>query len=784
MLKSVQKRDGRIVSFNQANIATAIAKAGAATKEFSSKEATKLAGEVTNKLSQEYDGTIPTVEQIQDEVEDILMNSSYKTTAKAYIVYRDERSKVRGSKSRLMSQFDIITGSLAKDSSDLKRSNANVNGDTAMGKMLQYGEEGSKEYAKTFLLRPEHVRAHDDGDIHIHDLDFYATGTLTCCQTDPLKLFANGGFSTGHGFLRTPNSIGSYAALTAIILQSNQNEQHGGQAIPNFDWAMAPGVNKTYRKAVQSNVEHYNDFTGKKIKLDPAKLEKLTYTERIKGIPAKIFDFAIKETKRQTYQAMEGLVHNLNTMHSRAGAQVPFTSLNFGTDTSPEGHLASEQFLLATEAGLGHGETPIFPISIFKVKEGVNYNPEDPNYDLFKLAMRVSSKRLFPNFVFIDAPFNLKYYKPGDYKSEIATMGCRTRVYESIFPESNGTTIGRGNLSFTSINLPRLGIKHGICLGKRSKPDWKGFYKELDDLMDLVADQLYQRYKFQSNMLVRNFPFLMGQGNWLGSEKLGPDDRLEAVTKHGTLSIGFIGLAETLVAMTGHHHGESDEIQAKGLEIIGHMRQRADYYKDEKYHLNYGILGTPAEGLSGRFTRIDRQHFGKIKGVTDREFYTNSFHVPVYYQIGAFNKIDKEAPYHKLCSAGHITYIELDGDPSQNIEAFETVIRHMKEAGIGYGSVNHPVDRDPVCGFTGIIYDDVCPSCGRHEADGPSFERLRRITGYLVGSLDRWNDAKQAEEKARVKHGVTVNKNGVYTTEQKAERELQKANQAKMMAKV
>ena len=784
MLKSVQKRDGRIVSFNQANIATAIAKAGAATKEFSSKEAAKLAGKVADKLSQEYDGTIPTVEQIQDEVEDILMNSSYKTTAKAYIVYRDERSKVRGSKSRLMSQFDIITGSLAKDSSDLKRSNANVNGDTAMGKMLQYGEEGSKEYAKTFLLRPEHVRAHDDGDIHIHDLDFYATGTLTCCQTDPLKLFANGGFSTGHGFLRTPNSIGSYAALTAIILQSNQNEQHGGQAIPNFDWAMAPGVNKTYRKAVQSNVEHYNDFTGKKIKLDPAKLEKLTYTERIKGIPAKIFDFAIKETKRQTYQAMEGLVHNLNTMHSRAGAQVPFTSLNFGTDTSPEGHLASEQFLLATEAGLGHGETPIFPISIFKVKEGVNYNPEDPNYDLFKLAMRVSSKRLFPNFVFIDAPFNLKYYKPGDYKSEIATMGCRTRVYESIFPESNGTTIGRGNLSFTSINLPRLGIKHGICLGKRSKPDWKGFYKELDDLMDLVADQLYQRYKFQSNMLVRNFPFLMGQGNWLGSEKLGPDDRLEAVTKHGTLSIGFIGLAEALVAMTGHHHGESDEIQAKGLEIIGHMRQRADYYKKEKYHLNYGILGTPAEGLSGRFTRIDRQHFGKIKGVTDREFYTNSFHVPVYYQIGAFNKIDKEAPYHKLCSAGHITYIELDGDPSQNIEAFETVIRHMKEAGIGYGSVNHPVDRDPVCGFTGIIYDDVCPSCGRHEADGPSFERLRRITGYLVGSLDRWNDAKQAEEKARVKHGVTVNKNGVYTTEQKAERELQKANQAKMMAKV
>lgn len=783
MLKSVQKRDGRIVDYNQANIVTAIARAGRDTGEFDEAEATKLAKRVADKLTEEYGETIPTVEQIQDEVENTLMRSSYKTTAKSYIVYRDERSKVRGSKSRLMNQFKIITGSMAKDSSDLKRSNANVNGDTAMGKMLQYGEEGSKEFAKTFLLKPAHARAHDDGDIHIHDLDFYATGTLTCCQTDPLKMFANGGFSTGHGFLRTPNSIGSYGALVAIILQSNQNEQHGGQAIPNFDWAMAPGVNKTYRKSVKDNVAHYNAFTGKEVKLNEDKLAKLTYGQKIKGVSDKIFDFAIADTKRQTYQAMEGLVHNLNTMHSRAGAQVPFTSLNFGTDTSPEGRLVIEQFLLATEAGLGHGETPIFPISVFKVKEGVNYNPEDPNYDLFKLAMRVSSKRLFPNFTFIDAPFNLKYYKPGDYKSEVATMGCRTRVYESIFPESNGTSVSRGNNSFTSINLPRLGIKHGVCLGERTEPDWDGFYKELDELMDMVADQLYARYKFQSDMVVRNFPFLMGQGNWMGSEKLGPDDKLESVIKHGSLAIGFIGLAEALVAMTGHHHGESDTMQDVGLEVVTHMRQKCDEYK-AKYHLNYGLFATPAEGLSGRFTKMDRKRYGTIEGVTDREFYTNSFHVPVYYPIGAFDKIDKEAPYHALCNSGHITYVELDGDPTQNIEAFEAVIRHMKEAGIGYGSVNHPVDRDPVCGFSGIIPDGVCPCCGRSESDGPSFERLRRITGYLTGSLDTWNDAKRAEEKARVKHSVTVNQNGVYTTEQKAERELQKAAQSRRSEKI
>jgi ribonucleoside-triphosphate reductase len=481
---------------------------------------------------------------------------------------------------------------------------------------------------------------------------------------------------------------------------------------------------------------------------------------------------------------MEGFVHNLNTMHSRAGAQVPFTSLNFGTDTTPEGRLVSGAFLEATSHGLGRGETPIFPISIFKVKEGINYNPEDPNYDLFKKSMEVSSKRLFPNFVFLDAPFNLKYYREGRPETECATMGCRTRVMSSIFPESDGVAFGRGNTSFTTINLPRIGLKHGIALGQREEADWDGFYRDLDKTIELVADQLRERFEFQAEKTVKNFPFLMGQGNWIGSEKLGPNDTLREVIKHGSISIGFIGLAETLIAMTGKHHGESEESEELGIEIVGHMRDHIDELA-KKHQLNYSLLATPAEGLSGRFTKKDRAAVGEVPGVTDKDFYTNSFHVPVYYQIGAFDKIAKEAPFHELCNAGHITYIELDGDLSQNIDAFETIIKGMKEAGIGYGSINHPVDRDPECGFSGIIYGESCPSCGRDEHDGEfGFERLRRITGYLVGSLERWNDAKQAEEKARVKHSVTQNINGVYTAVEKAERELQKASQSPKLAKV
>ena len=723
MFKRIVKRDGKIVKFDPEKITEAIAKAGLATEEFKASKAEALAEKVLKKAEEKITARTPNVEQIQDLVEEVLMESSYKKTARAYIRYRQERSRVRDAKSDLMMIYRTISHADASEDSDVKRSNANVDGNSAMGKMLQFGAEGSKVFAKTLLLRPEIAAAHENGDIHIHDLDFYATGTLTCCQSDPLKLFEHG-FNTGHGHLRTPNSIGSYAALAAILLQANQNEQHGGQSIPNFDYAMAPGVNKSFRKALKRNLAKYNKFAGKKLDLEikdtyeygnPKPLEKAKW-------PKEVIEASNEDVENETLQAMEGFVHNLNTMHSRAGAQVPFTSINFGTDTTAAGRLVSLDLLQATENGLGKGETPIFPISILKVKEGVNYNPKDPNYDIFKRSMEVSAKRLFPNFCFVDAPYNLKYYKKGDYRTEIATMGCRTRVFASIFPESDGIVTGRGNLSFTTVNLVRIGIKHGICTGERKEADWDGFYKELDEKMDLVRDELLDRFEFQANQHVRNFPFLMGQGNWMGSEKLGPNDTLRDVIKHGTLSIGFIGLAETLVAMVGKHHGEDDDARDLGLDIITHMREKCDEYS-KKNKLNFSLLATPAEGIAGRFTKIDKREFGIIPGVTDREFYTNSFHVPVYYPISAFRKIEIEAPYHNLCNAGHITYIELDGDPSQNIAAFESVIRKMHDEGIGYGSVNHPVDRDPVCGFSGIITGDRCPHCGRLEGD-VAFEKV------------------------------------------------------------
>lgn len=746
MFKTIRKRDGKVVKFDEQKITDAIQAAGAATGEFSAERAKTLTAKVLKVAQEGIEQKIPTVEQIQDVVEKVLMESKFKKTAKEYISYRIKRTRIREAKNHLMQIYSTISIKDASEDSDIKRSNANVDGDSAMGKMLQFGAEGSKEFAYSILLKPEYAAAHEGGDIHIHDLDFYATGTLTCCQTDPLKLFAHG-FNTGHGFLRPPNSIASYAALCAIILQANQNEQHGGQSIPNFDYAMAPGVDKSYRKSLKANLQKFNDFTGKNLQIELP--SDLSYGDDARAKKLKIPEAVLTDSKRdvenQTFQAMEGFVHNLNTMHSRAGAQVPFTSINFGTDTSPAGRLVIDKLLDAIMAGLGHHETPIFPISIFKVKEGVNYNPSDPNYDLFKKSMQVSAKRLFPNFCFIDAPFNLKYYKPGDYKTEIATMGCRTRVLSSVFKESDGTPVSRGNNSFTTINLVRIGIKHGIALKERKEADWNGFYKELDEKIDLCANQLYDRYEFQARQKVKNFPFLMGQGNWLGSEKLNPNDLVASVIKHGTLGIGYIGLAETLVAMIGQHHGESKEAQEIGLEIIGHMRDRCDEWSKKK-HLNYSLLATPAEGLSGRFTRIDRKEFGKIKGVTDRDFYTNSFHVPVYYPISAFDKIDIEAPYHNLSNGGHITYIEMDGDPSDNIEAFEAVIRRMKEQGIGYGSVNHPVDRDPVCGYSGIIKGDVCPNCGRREFDGPvAFEKLGRNNCCLSGSLERWQDPKQTE---------------------------------------
>lgn len=615
--------------------------------------------------------------------------------------------------------FDSITVLQAKDS-DLKRDNANINGDSPMGAMLQYGANTAKEYNLEYLIKPAIAELHRDGWIHIHDLDFYAW-TTTCTQIELRKLFKNG-FNTGHGHLRAPKSIGSYAALAAIAIQSNQNDQHGGQSVVDFDYAMAEGVRYTYQKYLKEGYEiceRLNDLKDK----------------------AWILDYAMEKTTRDTYQAMEGFIHNLNTMHSRAGAQVPFSSINYGTDTSWEGRLAIEQLLLATEAGLGHGETPIFPIQIFRVKEGVNYNPDDPNYDLFKLAMKVSAKRLFPNFAFIDAPFNLQYYKPGHPETEVAYMGCRTRVMGNVYDSSREIAPGRGNLSFTSINLPRLGIE--------SKGDYLTFFKLLDKMLDATMQQLLDRYKIQASRVVRNFPFLMGEGVWMDSDGLSPDDTVGEVLKHGTLSIGFCGLAECLVALNGKHHGEDEFSQELGLRIVGYIRDYCNR-KSTELSMNVTCLATPAESLAGRLLRSDRERYGIIKGVTDREYYTNSFHVPVYYHLPALKKIDIEAPYHALTNAGHISYVELDGDPTKNLAAFERVVRHMKEAGIGYGSINHPVDRDPVCGYNGII-NDTCPCCGRSEADGVPFERIRRITGYLVGTLDKWNDAKRAEERDRVK---------------------------------
>ncbi len=597
------------------------------------------------------------------------------------------------------------------------------------------------------------------------------TLTTTCCQIDIEQLF-RGGFSTGHGYLREPNDIRSYAALACIAIQSNQNDQHGGQSIPNFDYGMAPGVAKTYARLYRQNmhkalelltdlqdvphvVEQLTRELQEKFNLRPTLSDSNGYKNHEREWLSqlindevtvdKVQSFAEKcawqETDRVTYQAMEAFVHNLNTMHSRAGAQIPFSSVNYGTDTSPEGKMVIRNLLLATEAGLGNGETPIFPIHIFKVKEGINYNPGDPNYDMFQLACKVSAKRLFPNFSFLDAPFNLKYYSPGNYHTEIAYMGCRTRVIGNVYDPSREIVTGRGNLSFTSVNLPRLGLKN--------RGNLEAFFKELDSVIDLVIDQLWERYQIQARKKVKNFPFLMGQGIWLDSEKLEPEDEIGEVLKHGTLTMGFIGLAECLKALIGTHHGESEGAQKLGREIVEHMRKRMDQASKE-YNMNFTLIATPAEGLSGRFVEIDRKVFGSIEGVTDREYYTNSFHVPVYYKISAFKKIQLEAPYHELTNAGHITYVELDGDPQQNLTAFEKIIRAMKEAGIGYGSINHPVDRDPVCGYTGII-GDVCPSCGREEGE-EEFERIRRITGYLVGTLDRFNNAKKAEVEDRVNH--------------------------------
>ena len=753
MIKSIIKRDGRVVLYDEGKIASAILKAKEAAQEGDASQAAAVANAVEAALEERCGAQPPQIEQIQDEVESQLMQMGFDNAAKKYILYRASRTRVREMNTRLMKVFDELTHADAT-ASDMKRSNANIDGDTPMGTMLQYGSEAAKDYYDKYLLTPEQSRAHREGWIHIHDFDFYAL-TTTCCQIDLLKLF-KGGFSTGHGFLREPNDIQSYSALACIAIQSNQNDQHGGQSIVNFDYGLAPGVAKTYKKQYAVNIFKSLELlapeagvTLQQVKdtlraieaeqglrpqlatdMDYLRAETEALTPLVGGdIAKKAQAFALKETEKETekatYQAMEALIHNLNTMHSRAGAQTPFSSINYGTDISPEGRMVMRNVLLATDAGLGHGETPIFPIQIFRVKEGVNYNPGDPNYDLFQLSCKVSAKRLFPNFSFIDSPFNLQYYKPGHPETEVSYMGCRTRVMGNVYDPSQEIANGRGNLSFTSINLPRLAIEsHG---------DEALFYEKLKDMMELVIGQLDDRFAIQSKKRVYNFPFLMGQGVWLDSEKLGPSDEVGEVLKHGTLSIGFIGLAETLISLYGHHHGESDAMQEKGLAIVQYMRRYLDA-RSERTHMNYSLLATPAEGLSGRFVRMDKKRYGLIPGVTDKDYYTNSFHIPVYYNISAYEKIRKEAPYHALTNAGHISYVELDGDTANNLEAFESIVRCMHDCGIGYGSINHPVDRDPICGYVGVI-GQVCPRCGRREGEAVSPERIKELRKLYPGTF-------------------------------------------------
>lgn len=760
----VIKRNGSKATFNTVKLALAIKKGfdgfiesdedEIESSKYNEKDVQKVYKTVIKTICKKYEENARIkIEDIQDIIETSLQKEGYEEVFTSFAEYRERRSKSRESflYDKKLHKFLKTLENLGLKSSaenDSKRENANVDGDTAMGTMLQYGSTVSKEFAKDYLMKKKFSDAHDEGFIHIHDLDFYAMGTTTCNQINLEKLFKNG-FSTGHGFLREPNDIMSYSALAAISIQSNQNDQHGGQAIPAFDFYLAPGVLKSFRKILKETMFDFLDLHGvtklvgaigleKEIaKLDSIDVEpeyfEFFYKDNdvLKRIVEMSIEKSLKKVDKRTYQAMEGFVHNLNTMHSRAGAQVPFSSINFGTDISSEGRMVTKNYLLAAEAGLGQGETPIFPISIFKVKEGINFNEGEPNYDLFKLSLRVSAKRLFPNWSFIDSSFNLPYYKEGDYNTEVGYMGCRTRVMANSADTDKEITPGRGNLSFTTINLPRIGIKHGI-VGKNAHKvaDMKGFYEELDEVVELIKDQLLERYEFQCSKRVYNFPFLMGQNIWIDSEKLKPNDKVKRVLKHGTLSIGFIGLAECLVALTGKSHAQSKDNEKLGLEIIEYIRRKCDEYA-VKYKLNFSCLATPAEGLSGRFVAMDKNVYGVIKGVTDKEFYTNSYHVPVTQKISISEKLRIEGAYHKLTNAGHISYIELDGDPLDNLEAFENVVRLMRKHDIGYGAINHPVDRDPVCGYVGVI-KDVCPRCGRRAGEAVAVDVLKKLEGKEV----------------------------------------------------
>lgn len=748
MIRFIVKRDGRKVSFNEDKISNAIRKAlisahpdDKSTSQYEEDLVEKLTRRVVSDIEKQ-NLEEPSVENTQDIIEKVLIQEGMASEAKNFILYRQNRTNVRNYNTDLTKIYRDLTSKSTADM-DLKRENANIDANAPMGLMLRFGSEGSKDYVRRYVLRPEHSIAHSRGDIHIHDLDFYML-TINCCQIGLKDLFKRG-FSTGHGFLREPQSIQSAAALCCIAIQSNQNDMHGGQSIPLFEYDLAPYVAISYSKhlckviciclrndeADVSEVKEYckelydkydtclSDEVQSLIKAKVLEVLKKYDTDELdvtKNVDY-IMSEAIKLTERETYQSMEALIHNLNSMQSRAGAQVPFSSINYGTGTQPEHRMIMKNVLLATDAGLGGGETPIFPVQIFKVKDGINTKKGDPNYDLFELACKVSAKRLFPNFSFLDAPYNAQYYKPGHPETEVALMGCRTRVVSNYYDKTKEIIPGRGNLSFTTINLPRLAIEAHGSISK--------FFESLDKMIYMVFDQLMDRFEIIAKKQVLNYPFLMGQGVWVDSDRLNPEDTIEDVIKNGTMSVGFIGLAECLVALIGKHHGESKEAYDLGYKIIKHMRDLTDKHTVDT-GLNFSLFSTPAEGLSGRFVKIDKRLYGSIPGVTDREYYTNSFHVPVYYEISAADKIKTEGPFHALCNAGSISYIEMDGDLTKNVEAFKNVILYMKECGVGYGSINHPVDRCPVCNYVGII-GDVCPRCGRKDGEGVSIERLRKL---------------------------------------------------------
>ena len=746
----VIKRNGAKVDFDGHKIFNALNKCrDAVAPEINTKVIQQLTRDVVSAIEVLGSQDI-SIETIQDLVETALMMNGYYSMTKAYIEYRYLHKISRDANENLMATCKEIFFADSADV-DAKRSNANINTDAPMGIMLNIGAESSKHFVNNYVLPKEFADAHKEHFIHIHDQDFSLI-TLNCCQIDLLKLL-HGGFSTGHGFLREPNSIRSYAALACIAIQANQNDMFGGQSINAFDFAMAEGVKKSFRKALYLEIERACSYTNARIidadvvdqcrfslKFDDVRsIDLLAEVLEDRELAKKIYVNACQSVAEETHQAMEALIHNFNTLHSRAGAQVPFSSINYGMDTSPEGRLVIREVLTAIKNGLGKGETAIFPISVFQLKSGVNYNEGDPNYDLFKYACEVSAKRLFPNFLNLDAPYNAQYYKAGDYNSFVATMGCRSRVMGNV----NGAEVsgGRGNFAFVTINLPKLALEAG--------GDTDKFFALYDKYIQLCHDYLLFRLKYIAAKKVYNFPFLMGQGVWLDSDKLNPDDEIGEVLKHASYSIGFCGLAECLIALTGKHHGESQQAQSLGLDIVGHLRAKTDAFTAAD-HMNWTTFATPAESTAGTFQRANRAKFGVIEGVTDREYMTNSNHVPVYYKISAFDKIKIEAPYHALCNAGHIAYIEMDGDPSKNIHAFEKIIRAMHDADMGYFSVNHPVDYDPVCGYTGII-NNVCPKCGRKETPRQRFIKVRRITGYLSPTY-RWNDPKRAELRDRTKH--------------------------------